>query len=194
MFHRILITFSMFSVLATGTAFADFNPPVHPLFDGDAVHDIHLYFYTEDWWQLLMENFPDKIYLEASFDWEDTHFDSIGVRFKGGSSFTNNPTMKKSFKLDFDVFIEGQEFFELTKINLNCNFHDPSFVRERCCYEICNAAYLPTVRSNFVALYINDHLLGSVYGCGAVQQRFYRGPFRHRRGWQSVEGLVTVLD
>ncbi len=156
MFHRILITFSMLSVLVTGIAFADFNPPFHPLFDGDAVHEIHLHFYEGNWWELLEDNFPEKIYLEASFDWENTHFDSIGVRFKGGSSYTNNPTMKKSFKLDFDVFIEGQEFFELTKINLNCNFHDPSFVRERCCYEICNAAYLPTVRSNFVALYIND--------------------------------------
>ncbi len=156
MFHRILITFIMLSTLFHGTAFADLNPPSHPLFEGDAVHEIHLDFYAEDWWELLEDNYPDGIYLEASFDWEGTHFDSIGVRFKGGSSYTNNPTMKKSFKLDFDVFIEDQELFGLTKINLNCNFHDPSFIRERCCYEICNEAYLPTVRSNFVALYIND--------------------------------------
>jgi len=72
MFHRILITFSMLSVLVTGIAFADFNPPFHPLFDGDAVHEIHLHFYEGNWWELLEDNFPEKIYLEASFDWENT--------------------------------------------------------------------------------------------------------------------------
>lgn len=152
----ILKTLIIILILSSGTVFADFNPPSHPLFDSDAVHEIHLYFYSVDWWELLEENYPDRTYLEASFDWEDTHFDSIGVRFKGGSSYVGNPTMKKSFKLDFDLFVEDQEFFGLSKINLNCNFHDPSFVRERCCYEICDEAGLPTVRSNFVALYIND--------------------------------------
>ena len=125
MFCGKLITVIIIFFLFTATVFADFNPPSHPLFDGDAVHEIHLDFYAEDWWQLLEVNYPDGIYLEASFDWEDTHFDSIGVRFKGGSSYTNNPTMKKSFKLDLDLFVEDQEFFGLTKINLNCNFHDP---------------------------------------------------------------------
>lgn len=136
MFHRVLITCSILSALFHSTVFADFNPPVHPLFDGDAVHEIHLDFYAEDRWELLEENYPDGIYLEASFDWEDTHFNSIGARFKGSSSYLSNPTMKKSFKLDFDLFVEDQEFFGLTKINLNCNFHDPSFVRKRSCYEI----------------------------------------------------------
>ncbi|MCD4708161.1 MAG: CotH kinase family protein [Candidatus Sabulitectum sp.] len=134
----------------------DFTPQEHPLFVGDEVQEIRLYFYEDNFWSLLEDNYQDKIYLQAEFQWEDVSFDTVGVRFKGGSSFTGNPTMKKSFKIDFNEFVDNQDFLGLRKINLNCNFHDPSFVREICAYELCAEAGLPAVRTTFAALYIND--------------------------------------
>ncbi|MCK5116929.1 MAG: CotH kinase family protein [Candidatus Aegiribacteria sp.] len=147
-------------LIISGSAAAALEPPVHPLFDGDQVHEFHLTFEQSDWWEQLENNYASQIYIEASFDWESIHLDSIGVRFKGGSSYFSNMTMKKSFKLDIDAFIEGQEIYGLDKLNLNCNFNDPSFVREMCGYELCRAIGLPTERTNFVALYINNTYWG----------------------------------
>ena len=145
-------------------------PPAHPLFEGDAVHEIHLTFSQPDWWDQLVENFEgqeDPSYLEAAFDWEDVHLDTIGVRFKGSSSYTY-PGVKKSFKLDIDVFVPGQEVYGLDKLNLNNCFLDPSFVRERSCYELCQAAGLPTERTNYAELYIN----GTYWGLYLLVEQF----------------------
>ncbi|RKZ07664.1 hypothetical protein DRQ25_10990, partial [Candidatus Fermentibacteria bacterium] len=155
--HSCLITLVL---IISGSATSALEPPVHPLFDGDQVHEFHLTFEQSNWWEQLENNYLSQIYIEASFDWESIHLDSIGVRFKGGSSYFSNMTMKKSFKLDIDVFVEGQEIYGLDKLNLNCNFNDPSFVRDMCGYELCRAIGLPAERTNFVALYINNTYWG----------------------------------
>ena len=158
-------------VLSTASmAAAALVPPTHPLFDGDAVHEIHLTFSQPDWWDQLVDNFEgldDPLYLEAEFDWEALHFDSIGVRFKGNSSYTY-PGVKKSFKLDIDEFVAGQELYGLDKLNLNNCFMDPSFIREKSCYELCQAIGLPTERTNFAALYIN----GTYWGLYVLVEQF----------------------
>jgi spore coat protein CotH len=157
---RYLICSAAVLLCFAGAATAALEPPVHPLFDGDQVHEFHLTFQQGDWWEQLEDNYLSQEYISASFDWENVHLDSIGVRFKGGSSYFSNMTMKKSFKLDIDAFVAGQEIYGLDKLNLNCNFNDPSFVREMSGYELCQAAGLPTERTSFVALYINDTYWG----------------------------------
>ncbi len=156
------------------SATAALAPPEHPLFAGDAVHEIHLTFSQPDWWQQLRDNFEgleDPLYLEAEFDWSDVHFDTIGVRFKGNSSYTY-PGVKKSFKLDIDEFVAGQEVYGLDKLNLNNCFLDPSFVREKCCYELCEAMGLAAERTNYAALYINGSYWGLYLLVEQLDQEF----------------------
>ncbi|MBN1426237.1 CotH kinase family protein [Candidatus Fermentibacteria bacterium] len=139
------------------------TPPPHPLFDGDAVHEIRLTFHQEAWWDSLTLNYEgqqDPHYLAAEFSWAGIHFDSIGVRFKGNSSYHSALGLKKSFKLDIDEYATGQTVYGMDKLNLNNVFHDPTFVREPCCYELCSSVGLPTVRTNYAALYINDQFWG----------------------------------
>ncbi len=158
-----LITLLTLLALASTAAFGALTPPVHPLFDGDAVHEIHLTFSQPDWWDQLeynYDNYDEVPYLAAEFDWETTHFDSVGVRFKGSSSYMSNDTYKKSFKIDIDLYDSGADITGLDKLNLNCGFLDASFVREAALYELCEAAGLATERVNFVALYINSTYWG----------------------------------
>ena len=170
-------------------ALADLVPEDHPFFEYDQVHEIRLYFEEDDFWDILTENFEDEIYLEAGFEWEDYSFEIVGVRFKGGSSYTSNPTMKKSFKIDFDVFTEDQNIQGLYKINLNCNFNDPSFVREAAAYEIADAAGLPCPRSSFAALYIND----TYWGLYTLVEQFDKHFIEERFG-QSEDGNLWKGD
>ena len=150
-------------VLPSIAAAAGFDPPEHPLFTPDAVHEIHLTFHQPGWWDSLVHNyedFEDAPYMAAEFDWEDTHFDSIGVRFKGNSSYWHYPGDKKPFKLDFDRYVDEQTLGGLKKINLSNGFKDPSFVRERCFWDLVAAADLPEARTNYGALYLNGEYWG----------------------------------
>lgn len=177
-------------VLVPNSAMGALVPPAHPLFEGDAVHEIHLTFSQPDWWNQLVDNFEgldDPLYLEAEFDWSagGVHFDSIGVRFKGNSSYQAYPGVKKSFKLDIDEYVEGQEIFGLDKLNLNNCFMDPSFVREPACYELCQAVGLPTVRTNYAALYIN----GTYWGLYVLVEQFDQEFIESRFGAQEEGNL-----
>lgn len=175
MYNIKTITGLILCVLFSVSARAALPPADHPLFGEDAVHEIRLTFDQADWWDQLVDNFEgldDPLYLAASFDWQGTEFDSIGVRFKGNSSYNSYPGVKKSFKLDMDKYVEGQEIYGLDKLNLNNAFMDPSFVRERCCYELCEATGLATVRTNYAALYINDTYWGLYTLVEQVDQEF----------------------
>jgi len=143
-------------------ACAALTPADHPLFDGDAVHEIYLTFDQPDYWSQLTynyENYEDIPYIEATFDWDTTSM-TIGVRFKGNSSYWSYYGDKKSFKLDIDEFVPGQEIYGLDKFSLNNCFLDPSYVREKATYELCESMGVATCRTNYAALYIN----GSYWG------------------------------
>jgi hypothetical protein len=149
-------------VLAGGPSLAALVPADHPLFDGDAVHQIYLTFDQPDYWTQLTDNFEDyddPPYLEATLDWESTSI-TIGVRFKGNSSYWGYYGNKKSFKLDIDEFVPGQEIDGLDKFSLNNCFLDPSYVREKATYELCEAMGMATCRTNYAAVYINGTYWG----------------------------------
>ena len=133
------------------------------------------------------ENYEDIPYIEADFDWETVHLTSIGVRFKGNSSYMSYNGFKKSFKLDIDEYITDQTVYGLDKLNLNNCFLDPSFVREKCAYELCEAAGLPTERTNYAAVYINGsywglYLLIEQYDQEFIESRF--GPGEEGNLWK----------
>ncbi|MCP4291370.1 MAG: hypothetical protein GY780_05995 [bacterium] len=137
-------------------------PASHPLFDEDAVHEVRLTFSQADYWSQLQANFnnyDDPPYLEASCELGPYSLGAIGVRFKGNSSYSY-PGLKKSFKLDINEFVSGQEIDGLDKLNLNNCFLDPSMVREKTAYELCEAMGMAAGRSNYAALYINDEYWG----------------------------------
>jgi spore coat protein CotH len=123
------------------------------------------------------EGVSDPVFMAAEFDWNGVHFDSIGVRFKGNSSYFSYPGLKKSFKLDIDEYVDGQEIYGLDKLNLNNGFSDPTCVREKCCYELSEALGLPTVRTNYVALYINGDYWGLYTLVEQVDQEFIESRF-----------------
>ncbi len=159
---KFLIYLSLAILLPT-LAVAALEPLPHPLFDGDAVHTVNLQFEQADWWDQLVynyETYDDPPYLEASCDIGPYSLSSIGVRLKGNSSYNGYYGLKKSFKLDIDEYISDQEIDGLDKLNLNNCFLDPSFVREKATYELCESMGMAYSRTNYAAVYIN----GSYWG------------------------------
>lgn len=138
-------------------------PVEHPLFAGDTVHEMRIYFTQPDWYERLRANFEGKAdpdYMEARFVWGDVDMERAGVRFKGNSSYRTYPTQKKSFKIKTNEYIKGRRIQNIDTLNLNNAFKDPSMVREKVYYEMARAAGLKASRVNYAALYINDEYWG----------------------------------
>jgi hypothetical protein len=138
-------------------------PVAHPLFDGDAVHDIYLFFSEPDWYEKLRANFEgsdDPPYMEATFVWNEITMERVGVRFKGNSSYRTYPGTKKSFKIKTNEFVKGRRIQGIDTLNLHNAFKDPSYVREKIYYELAREAGLKASRTNYAALHVNGEYWG----------------------------------
>lgn len=83
--------------------------------------------------------------------------DSIGFRLRGN---TSRNAAKKSFKVSFNTFVNGQRYQGVKKINLNGSHNDPTIMREKIFYDIWKEAKMPERRTAFVTVYINGDYFG----------------------------------
>ncbi len=152
------VLFLGLAVLAGGAVSAD---QADSFFDDSAVREVRLYFSDPDWYDTLYAshaNDPDDPYFEASFRCGETVLPTIGARFKGNSSFWRNG-VKKSFKLDFNEFVDDATFLGLKKLNLNNLDLQPDFMREKLFLDFVSR-YMPAMRAVHVNVYVNDELWG----------------------------------
>jgi spore coat protein CotH len=97
--------------------------------------------------------------------------DSVGVKTKGNSSF-NNPSQKKSFKIDLNQFVSGKEFDGIKKFNLNNGFKDPTFLREKISYDCMRETGIPAPRCGFANVYLNNQYWGVYTVVEEVNKKF----------------------
>ncbi len=153
-------------LLATALAFSLFS---HAQIDGDRLFSenqvctFELTFEDPNFWTALEEGYVTEEYIAADLSITDnqgtTLYSSVGVRLKGNSSY-NHPGNKKSFKIDFNKYTAGQHYDGLKKLNFSNGFKDPSFLREKVFFDVCQEAGVPAPRSNFANVYFNGTLWG----------------------------------
>ena len=164
--HSRLTLYSLFAA----TALAQ-TPPTHFAWNGDKVHEIRLSFKQADFWARLTKNYlgteVQAEYLEGSLVWGPHKFDSVGVRFKGNSSYNQARTLKKPFRIKLNEFVKGQKIEGIGAFSLSNGLNDPSLVREPLYFEMASALGLKAPRTNYAALYINNEYYG-LYVLGEV--------------------------
>ena len=94
-------------------------------------------------------------YVKADVKIGERSVKGIGLRFKGNSTFWGTSgTLKKSYKLDFDRFVQGQRFLGLKKLNLQNNATDPYQIREAVSYQVYRDAGVPACRVCFARVFL----------------------------------------
>lgn len=130
------------------------------LYDSAAVRNIYLYFTQPNYWSLLTGNYQTHTDLPARMVVDDVTYDSVGVRFKGQTSYSQTQnSQKKSFNISTDYIHEDQRLMGYKTLNLNNCFQDPSFLRE-VFYLHQSRNHIPVAKANFVQLHINDQPWG----------------------------------
>ncbi len=129
-------------------------------YDVSQVHEVRLYFAQSNWDEIL-----DSLYaageegrLKGRAVIDGASFDSVGVRYKGYSSY--NPGRKKNpLNVKLDEVFPGQQIEGHGTVRLANVYKDPSFVREALSYEIARM-YMPAGRASFANVFVNDTLIG----------------------------------
>ena len=120
---------------------------------------VELEFQQPNWWQLLEENYDTATDLLATCWINGIQYDSVGVRFKGATSYFRNDTEKKSFNITLDYIIDGQDIEGYNTFNLNCGWDDNSSMRE-VLYNNIGQQYSMSLKSNYANLSINGENWG----------------------------------
>jgi len=151
-------------------------------YDVEQVNTVELIFVESNWDQILdnLAAAGQEERLTGTAIINGEQFDSVGVRYKGNSSYDpyqiKNPL---NIKLDYiinDQLLDGYGTLKLA----NC-FKDPSFIREVLSYEIAGK-YMAASQSNFTNVYINGTLIGLYASVQDVDKYFMRTHFSGDEG------------
>ncbi|MBC7557483.1 MAG: CotH kinase family protein, partial [Chryseobacterium sp.] len=158
------------------------------LFDDEQVHYLKLISYQSDMWKNLEEDKKLKSekektnYQYCKIEIDGNTIDSIGVRFKGESSYDFQTNKKKSFKIQFNRFIKKQKYQGLYKISLDNQFRDPTFMREKLMLDLIASEGLPVSRSSYCKVYFNDEYLGLYLVVEDIGKSFIKKNFTYKSG------------
>ncbi|MBK8144786.1 MAG: CotH kinase family protein [Bacteroidetes bacterium] len=129
------------------------------IFNMTYIHTIHITFPYPAFYDSLLNSKATDTYLKVAVQFNNESYIDVGIKAKGNSSF-NNPSQKKSFKLDFNEFVQGQDIHGLKKLNFNNAFKDPSFMREKISNDFLIDHGIPAPRTTYCNVYLNNQLWG----------------------------------
>ncbi len=129
--------------------------PSEGLYSEDVVKELRMYFTSQSYWTQLTQNYNTKTDLPAKIIFDGVTYDSVGVRFKGQTSYSMNTTQKKSFNISMDAFRSDLSIEGYQTLNLNNSWTDASFMREVLYYKLIRQ-HTPSAKAGFVRLFIND--------------------------------------
>jgi spore coat protein CotH len=138
-------------------------PGPHPLYCDTSLARIEITA-SQSVWDGLQAGTPTSV--EGSVNVRFRHGDidvtvtNVGISARGNTSLTKYP---RSFNISFNSFVPGQNLFGIEKLNLNSEANDPATARSKLCFDLHQAAGLPTPFANHVATVIigpNNHRSG----------------------------------
>ncbi|MEK4289513.1 CotH kinase family protein [Paenibacillus sp. FSL P4-0502] len=162
------------------------------VFPKDKVVDVKITLDPDDF-QDMLDNASAEEYKMASVEYNGMKYDNVAVRTKGNLSLRSVVQMtdsdRYSFKISFDEYV-NQNLFGITKINLNNNYSDASYMREFLTYELAESVGLPTPKYSFVNVYVNDELKGFYLAVEQIGDAYLERNFGNAYG-ALYKGVMT---
>ncbi|MFK7843868.1 MAG: CotH kinase family protein [Rhodothermales bacterium] len=168
-------------------------------YDIDTINTIELTFTESNWDQIL-----DDLYAEGEEDRlvgtaiiNGVQYDSVGVRYKGNSTYNPNQ-IKNPLNIKLDHVVDDQDVDGYGTLKLANVTNDPSFMREVLGYEIARK-YMPASEANFANVYINGQHLGLYSNVQSVDKFFMGTHFKNDenarfKGELAGDGRPSLVD
>lgn len=177
---------SEMKITADGRMLLTGSEPTTGFYDEGVVHEIEFLFTQSNYWAILTNNYNSARDLMASVIIDGERYDSVGIRFKGTTSFLRNNSEKKSFNVTLD-FMKKQDVMGYETLNLNCGFDDHSSIRE-ILYNHIGRKFSPALKTNFAHLKINGQDWGPYGNVQQLNGDFFKEWFFSNEGtsWRAL--------
>jgi len=185
----------------------NYNSANHHKSPGDFLPDTLKHFSQSELLKLLYYSKSDKDddddvpYLEGEVSIDGYPLGSSGIKLKGYSSFFGTPGVKKSMKIDLNVYNDTNSFFGVKKLVLHHGMGDPSFQPEAVCYSILRKAGIAAPHTSFARLYLNDTYWGLYVLVEQIDKKFLKeyfpdgsGNLYKAAGWTELEYISDNFD
>ena len=142
------------------------------------LQEIKITFFQSNWDAKLdsLKAVDDGDYLLAqSVEINGQLFDSVGVKYKGNSSYNAN-NAKNPLHVELNFVKKGQNYNGVKDIKLGNGFSDPTFVREPLSYEIARK-YMDAPRANHAKVWMNGTYWGLYGNVESVNKTFLQNHF-----------------
>jgi spore coat protein CotH len=126
------------------------QPGPAALLDGSALNDVWVHINARDW-EDLHTHYLDDTYYPVDFEWQGVKVRNSGIRVRGNTTRNDH---KPSFRIDFNRYVDGQDFFGLNAIVLNNAWHDPSMLHDRLSMLTFRRVGIPAPRQAHVRLFV----------------------------------------
>ena len=145
------------------------------LYDLNTIQDIQITLTQPNWdYQMDTAKYGAEGYIMGSVTINGTLYDSVGVKYKGNSSY-DSTQLKNPLHIAFDKFKE-QKHQNYADIKLSNGYGDPSMIREVLAYELL-ANYMHCPKANFAKVYINGNYIGLYSSAESIDKKFLSDHF-----------------
>lgn len=127
-------------------------------------------------------NASPRSYVRATVREGNLLFTNVAIHLKGGPGSYRQLDDHPAFTLNFDRFADGQSFHGLKKIHLNNSVQDRSYVSEKICRELFEAAGVPTPRAGNALVKFNGREVGMYVLVEGVNKQFLGRYFKDVTG------------
>lgn len=141
-------------------------------YDRSTVQTIEIFFASSNWDQELdnLASTTEDYLLADSVRINGIVYDSVGVKYKGNSSYNANNN-KNPLHIELDYVHGSYDYQGYTDIKLQNGYQDPSMIREVLSYSILEQ-YMDCPKSNFANVYINGQLRGLYSSAESINKKF----------------------
>lgn len=128
------------------------------LWDMTTVRDFYFTFSSPTWWQALQNTQSTGVDIAADLVVDNVTYPNVGIRMRTSSSSLVAGN-KKPFNLTMDSFVQGQDLYGFSTLNLNNGAIDPTLTRETIGYRVLRD-FTPAPRTAYFRLWFNNTYWG----------------------------------
>ena len=142
------------------------------LFDTGTVHTINI---TMDDWDAFIANATAEEYTDCNIEIDGEKYNHVAIRCKGNTSLSSVATlgsMRYSFKVEFDHYVEGMTYHGLDKISLNNLIQDATMMKDYLAYTLMNRMGVPSSLCSYVQINVNGEPWGLYLAVEGVEDAF----------------------
>lgn len=162
---KLSFLFVTISIFATKLSAQNF-------YDRSTIQTIEIFFSATNWDAQLdnLASTTEGYLLADSVRINGTMFDSVGVKYKGNSSYNANNN-KNPLHINLDYVHSKADYQGYTNIKLQNGYQDPSMIREVLSYAVLEQ-FMDCPKANFANVYINGSLRGLYSSAESINDKF----------------------